>query len=136
MEVISGLVREGFLNDVAQWVVTNLRKTNPSDSSSSAYSWTFDLDGIAQMYQSYEETNLWCYKHEFLKDQDYYFNTKQNLMLSLQSFSAFRQWGDSEQRSLARRLWFIAQRVEGFYKAAFFDNLLVFLYTGSNGWKL
>ncbi|CAI9298399.1 unnamed protein product [Lactuca saligna] len=67
MEVISGLVREGFLNDVAQWVVTNLRKTNPFDSSSSAYSWTFDLDGIAQMYQSYEETNLWCYKHEFLK---------------------------------------------------------------------
>ncbi|CAI9270530.1 unnamed protein product [Lactuca saligna] len=68
MEVISGLMREGFLNEVAQWVVTNLRKTNPSDSSSSAYSWTFDLDGIAQMYQSYEETNLWCYKHEFLKD--------------------------------------------------------------------
>ncbi|XP_023759324.1 uncharacterized protein LOC111907751 isoform X1 [Lactuca sativa] len=58
-EVISGLVREGFSNDVAQWVVTNLRKTNPSDSSSTAYSWTFDLDGIAQMYQSYEETNLW-----------------------------------------------------------------------------
>ncbi|CAI9285368.1 unnamed protein product [Lactuca saligna] len=68
MEVISGLMREGFLNELAQWVVTNLRKTNPFDSSSSAYSWIFDLDGIAQMYQSYEETNLWCYKHEFLKD--------------------------------------------------------------------
>ncbi|KAI3767558.1 hypothetical protein L2E82_17771 [Cichorium intybus] len=59
-EVISALVREGFSKDVAQWVVTNLRKTtNPSDSSSSGFSWTFDLDGIAQMYQSYEETNLW-----------------------------------------------------------------------------
>lgn len=55
-EVINALVREGFSNDVAQWVVTNLRK---SDSSSSGYYWTFDLDGIAQMYQSYEETNLW-----------------------------------------------------------------------------
>ncbi|KAI3488858.1 hypothetical protein L1887_47020 [Cichorium endivia] len=53
---ISALVREGFSKDVAQWVVTNLRKT---DSSSSGFSWTFDLDGIAQMYQSYDETNLW-----------------------------------------------------------------------------
>ncbi|CAI9290526.1 unnamed protein product [Lactuca saligna] len=34
------------------------------------------------------------------------------------------------KRSLARRLWFIVQRVEGFYKAASFASLLVFLYTG------
>ncbi|GKA41621.1 protein ABHD11 isoform X1, partial [Tanacetum coccineum] len=57
-EVIQALVREGFSNDVAQWVVTNLRQTNPSDSSS-GFSWIFDLDGIAEMYQSYEDTNLW-----------------------------------------------------------------------------
>ncbi|XP_024962539.1 protein ABHD11 isoform X2 [Cynara cardunculus var. scolymus] len=57
-EIIHALVREGFSNDVAQWVVTNLRQTNPSDSSP-GFSWTFDLDGIAEMYQSYEETNLW-----------------------------------------------------------------------------
>ncbi|KVH87965.1 hypothetical protein Ccrd_024653 [Cynara cardunculus var. scolymus] len=56
-EIIHALVREGFSNDVAQWVVTNLRQTNPSDSSP-GFSWTFDLDGIAEMYQSYEETNL------------------------------------------------------------------------------
>ncbi|KAI5651267.1 hypothetical protein M9H77_37272 [Catharanthus roseus] len=48
----------------------------------------------------------------------------------LQSFSAFRRWGDSEQRSLARRIWFLIQRIEGFYKAASFGNLLLFLYSG------
>ncbi|KAJ9567676.1 hypothetical protein OSB04_003642, partial [Centaurea solstitialis] len=57
-EVIHALVNEGFSNDVAQWVVTNLRQTNSSNSSA-GFSWTFDLDGIAEMYQSYEETNLW-----------------------------------------------------------------------------
>ncbi|KAL3639764.1 peroxisome assembly protein (Peroxin-2) [Castilleja foliolosa] len=48
----------------------------------------------------------------------------------LQSFSAFRRWGDTEQRSLARRSWFLLQRIEGFYKAASFGNLLIFLLTG------
>ncbi|MFS7983676.1 putative palmitoyl-CoA hydrolase [Helianthus anomalus] len=57
-EVINALVREGFSNDVAQWVVTNLRQTNRSNSSS-GFSWMFNLDGIAEMYQSYEDTNLW-----------------------------------------------------------------------------
>ncbi|XP_076902683.1 abhydrolase domain-containing protein C22H12.03-like isoform X1 [Bidens hawaiensis] len=57
-EVISALVREGFSNDVAQWVVTNLRPTNTSNSSS-GFSWIFNLNGIAEMYQSYEDTNLW-----------------------------------------------------------------------------
>ncbi|KAL4589201.1 hypothetical protein LXL04_002106 [Taraxacum kok-saghyz] len=54
----------------------------------------------------------------------------QYIWTRLQSFSAFRQWGDSDQRSLARRIWFIVQRIEGFYKAASFTNLLIFLYTG------
>ncbi|CAH2068029.1 unnamed protein product [Thlaspi arvense] len=54
----------------------------------------------------------------------------QYLFSRLQSFSAFRRWGDSEQRPLARRLWTIIQRVEGIYKAASFLNLLSFLYTG------
>uniref|UniRef100_A0A6M2FC11 RING-type E3 ubiquitin transferase (cysteine targeting) n=1 Tax=Populus davidiana TaxID=266767 RepID=A0A6M2FC11_9ROSI len=48
----------------------------------------------------------------------------------LQSFSAFRRWGDSEQRPLARRAWIFIQRIEGLYKAASFGNLLIFLYTG------
>ncbi|EOA20838.1 hypothetical protein CARUB_v10001175mg [Capsella rubella] len=55
-EVLNSLIKEGFSNDVAQWVVTNLRATGPSCSS---FSWTFDLDGISQLYQSYEDTNLW-----------------------------------------------------------------------------
>ncbi|ESQ38563.1 hypothetical protein EUTSA_v10028731mg [Eutrema salsugineum] len=55
-EVLNALIKEGFSNDVAQWVITNLRPTGPSCSS---FSWTFDLDGISQLYQSYEDTNLW-----------------------------------------------------------------------------
>ncbi|XP_060971273.1 peroxisome biogenesis protein 2 isoform X1 [Cannabis sativa] len=54
----------------------------------------------------------------------------QYIWARLQSFSAFRRWGDSEQRTLARRAWILIQRLEGFYKAASFGNLLVFLYTG------
>lgn len=54
----------------------------------------------------------------------------QYIWARLQSFSAFRRWGDSEQRSLARRAWIFIQRIEGFYKAASFSNLLIFLYTG------
>ncbi|CAN0878140.1 Peroxisome biogenesis protein 2 [Linum grandiflorum] len=48
----------------------------------------------------------------------------------LQSFSAFRRWGDSQQRPLARRAWVLIQHIEGLYKAASFGNLLLFLYTG------
>ncbi|KFK32034.1 hypothetical protein AALP_AA6G191500 [Arabis alpina] len=55
-EISNALIKEGFSNDVAQWVVTNLRPTGPSSSS---FSWVFDLDGIAELYQSYEDTNLW-----------------------------------------------------------------------------
>ncbi|KAF5190213.1 Peroxisome biogenesis protein [Thalictrum thalictroides] len=54
----------------------------------------------------------------------------QYIWARLQSFSAFRRWGDSEQRSYAHQLWDFLQRVEGFYKAASFSNLLIFLYTG------
>ncbi|XP_027361697.1 protein ABHD11 isoform X2 [Abrus precatorius] len=58
-DVVKALIQQGFSNDVAQWVVTNLRPTNSSGSQSSSFSWVFDLKGIAEMYQSYEETNLW-----------------------------------------------------------------------------
>ncbi|XP_017979055.1 PREDICTED: peroxisome biogenesis protein 2 isoform X3 [Theobroma cacao] len=54
----------------------------------------------------------------------------QYIWARLQSFSAFRRWGDSEQRPLARRAWGLMQRIEGLYKAASFGNLLIFLYTG------
>ncbi|GAV62136.1 zf-C3HC4 domain-containing protein/Pex2_Pex12 domain-containing protein [Cephalotus follicularis] len=54
----------------------------------------------------------------------------QYIWARLQSFSAFRRWGDSEQRLLTRRAWILIQRIEGLYKAASFSNLLIFLYTG------
>ncbi|XP_017248207.1 uncharacterized protein LOC108219331 [Daucus carota subsp. sativus] len=58
-DVVNALVHEGFSKDVAQWVVTNLRQTGPPNASSPGFSWAFDLDGISEMYQSYEVTNLW-----------------------------------------------------------------------------
>ncbi|KAF7151144.1 hypothetical protein RHSIM_Rhsim02G0173700 [Rhododendron simsii] len=58
-DVVVALERHGFSKDVAQWVVTNLRESGPSGSSPSSFSWVFDLNGIAEMYQSYEETSLW-----------------------------------------------------------------------------
>ncbi|CAA7402763.1 unnamed protein product [Spirodela intermedia] len=54
----------------------------------------------------------------------------QYIWARLQSFSAFRRWGDLDQRSSARRVWVLTQRLEGFYRAAAFSNLLVFLFTG------
>ncbi|XP_073305006.1 uncharacterized protein [Primulina huaijiensis] len=57
--VMDALVQTGFSNDVAQWVVTNLRQTPINGSSLSSFSWVFDLKGISEMYHSYEETNMW-----------------------------------------------------------------------------
>ncbi|KAL8252371.1 hypothetical protein R6Q59_036099 [Mikania micrantha] len=54
----------------------------------------------------------------------------QYIWTHLQSFSALRRWGDSEQRSVVNRAWYIIQRIEGFYKAASLTNCLIFLYTG------
>ena len=84
----------------------------------------------------------------------------QYIWTRLQSFSAFRRWGDSEQvfvlfyhiwicyyalrindcfsffwiilsfqRTFGQRAWLLLQHVEGFYKAASFSNLLLFLLT-------
>ncbi|CAL5434550.1 unnamed protein product [Camellia sinensis] len=87
-DLVDSLVREGFSKDVAQrgygipmdiqecgqiedtrkqkllkgWVVTNLRQSSTSGSSPSSFSWVFDLNGIAEMYESYEATNLCAWK--------------------------------------------------------------------------
>ncbi|PIN01628.1 putative alpha/beta hydrolase [Handroanthus impetiginosus] len=59
-DVVNALVQHGFSQDVAQWVVTNLRQTGVVNGASlSSFSWVFDLNGVSDMYQSYEETNLW-----------------------------------------------------------------------------
>ncbi|CAN6475623.1 unnamed protein product [Victoria cruziana] len=57
--VINALVEDGFSKDVAQWVGTSLRPVRTSPLSSSGFAWIFDLEGIAEMYESYEKTNLW-----------------------------------------------------------------------------
>ncbi|KAG8084992.1 hypothetical protein GUJ93_ZPchr0010g10606 [Zizania palustris] len=46
------------------------------------------------------------------------------------SFSAFRRWGDPEERPLASHAWGLVQRAEGLYRACSFFNLLLFLYGG------
>ncbi|XP_066350087.1 abhydrolase domain-containing protein C22H12.03-like isoform X2 [Miscanthus floridulus] len=59
-EVVDALVKGQFSVDVARWVATNLHRTSPlGQRSSSSFSWTFDLNGISEMYKSYEDTNLW-----------------------------------------------------------------------------
>ncbi|XP_072999514.1 uncharacterized protein [Typha latifolia] len=59
-EVVDALVQEGFSTDVARWVATNLQPiSQPGAASSRGFSWVFDLKGIAEMYKSYEEANLW-----------------------------------------------------------------------------
>ncbi|URE10612.1 alpha/beta hydrolase fold [Musa troglodytarum] len=57
--VVDALIQEGFSTDIARWVATNLRPVSQPGSTSSGFSWNFDLKGIADMYKSYEETNLW-----------------------------------------------------------------------------
>ncbi|KAK4375304.1 hypothetical protein RND71_005981 [Anisodus tanguticus] len=58
-EILRNVVVFALCFGVILWVVTNLRQTNPAGSPPSPLSWVFDLKGIAEMYQSYEETNLW-----------------------------------------------------------------------------
>ncbi|XP_042062673.1 putative esterase/lipase HI_0193 [Salvia splendens] len=58
-DVVDALLNHGFSKDVAQWVVTNLRQMKINGASSPSLSWAFDLNGISEMYQSYEDTNLW-----------------------------------------------------------------------------
>lgn len=53
--VIDFLTHKGFSAPVARWVTTNLRPTPGTHS----LRWTFDLDGIAELYNSYESSSLW-----------------------------------------------------------------------------
>jgi urease beta subunit len=48
-------VAAGFTKPVAQWVTTNLRPAPGTQQ----LRWTFDLDGIAEMYDSYEAASMW-----------------------------------------------------------------------------
>lgn len=50
------LERAGFSAPIATWAATNLA---PIDGDTSRWSWSFDLEGIAHMYRSYEAADLW-----------------------------------------------------------------------------
>lgn len=55
--LIDALSHQGFSASVAQWMTTNLKAAKAEGRS--GYEWVFDLEGIADMYKSYEDTNLW-----------------------------------------------------------------------------
>lgn len=55
--LINKLTEAGFSSGVAQWMTTNLRPMNGSGGKN--YTFTFDLAGVEEMYQSYENTDLW-----------------------------------------------------------------------------
>jgi len=55
--LVDELTGAGFTVEGAQWMGTNLKPVRGSPSG--GLEWTFDLDGIADMYSSYEVTNLW-----------------------------------------------------------------------------
>ncbi|KAK9821628.1 hypothetical protein WJX74_001359 [Apatococcus lobatus] len=46
----------GFSPSIQQWTATNLRPTNGNRRQ---LNWTFNLNGISEMYEDYEETSLW-----------------------------------------------------------------------------
>ncbi|KAG2426723.1 hypothetical protein HYH02_014763 [Chlamydomonas schloesseri] len=57
--VMDTVLAAGFSPAIARWVVTNLRPVPGGSPSAGPFAWTFDLDGIAQLYSSYESTALW-----------------------------------------------------------------------------
>lgn len=52
------LLNAGFSLTVARWASTNLR---PLNGDHRKLVWALDLDGIADMYESYETANLWSF---------------------------------------------------------------------------
>lgn len=54
--LIDELLGKGFSEGVARWASTNLR---PISGDMGDLAWTFDLAGIAELFQSYEESSLW-----------------------------------------------------------------------------
>jgi pimeloyl-ACP methyl ester carboxylesterase len=53
------LERAGFSEAVARWAATSLAPA-PSRGGGEAMEWVFNLDGISEMYSSYEQTDLWA----------------------------------------------------------------------------
>lgn len=56
--LIESLVQAGYSQGVASWMTTNLRPLGGA-TGGRALTFTFDLDGVEEMYRSYESTNMW-----------------------------------------------------------------------------
>ena len=56
-QLVDRLTSEGFSHAGAQWMTTNLRE-RPSEKGG-GFDWAFDLEGIAELYSSYESHSLW-----------------------------------------------------------------------------
>eukprot|EP00252_Welwitschia_mirabilis_P021474 TRINITY_DN551_c0_g1_i1.p1 TRINITY_DN551_c0_g1~~TRINITY_DN551_c0_g1_i1.p1 ORF type:complete len:321 (+),score=66.92 TRINITY_DN551_c0_g1_i1:211-1173(+) len=56
--IVDLLIQKGFSMDIAKWITTSLRSV-PTSHHEGKLSWIFDLEGIAELYTSYENTNLW-----------------------------------------------------------------------------
>lgn len=54
--LVEYLVKDGFSKSLADWLGTNLRR---SEASSEQMTWIFDVEGIYDMYLSYKQTNYW-----------------------------------------------------------------------------
>eukprot|EP00892_Ulva_mutabilis_P012229 jgi/Ulvmu1/9379/UM051_0006.1 len=53
--LVQRLQAEGFSDPIARWAATNLRPSGDNGS----LAWSFDLEGIAAMYESYENKSHW-----------------------------------------------------------------------------
>ena len=55
--LLTYLEDRGFTKDISRWATTNLVQ-RPHELGNQ-YTWQFDLDGITEMFDSYERENLW-----------------------------------------------------------------------------
>jgi hypothetical protein len=58
--LVTRLEHAGFSTAVSVWAASNLTPLSPQDRSQ-GYVWSFNLEGIAEMYRSYEATDLWSF---------------------------------------------------------------------------
>lgn len=54
--LVDELVSSGFSKGIGTWMTTNL-----APRKGGGFQWTFDLEGIDQMYKSYEQESLWSF---------------------------------------------------------------------------
>lgn len=58
--LVHHLMSNGFSSAVANWMTTNLRQRS---GDKPGFKWMFDLDGIEELYKSYEMSSFWPLLH-------------------------------------------------------------------------